>query len=211
MRYACVCCGSLTLEGPPGTTNDICPVCEWEDDSVDNQDTDVLGPNRVRLSVARENFARYGTSDPQFLPLLHELIERYGEDAVVSVDRYDVTRLRRLLKRIRGRARTDDEGKFTDHVNTRWVVSIDGAEVPDVEVIVGLYGELLALVFVKGDGEVEMWHWNPTTPNAAIKEPGRIVDTLGGLKRRTGYRGTPRSLAAIPPPSLHENHDEREN
>lgn len=67
MAYACVCCGSLTLSGPPGTTDEICSVCHWQDDSVDNQDTEVLGPNRVRLSVARENFARFGISDPRLL------------------------------------------------------------------------------------------------------------------------------------------------
>jgi hypothetical protein len=41
-------------------------------------------------------------------------------------------------------------------------------------------------LLVKGDEEFELWRWNPTIPNAAIKEPVRIVDTLGGLKRRTG-------------------------
>ena len=55
---------SVTLPGPTGTTDEICPVCKWQDDAVDNQDTDVLGPNHVTLSVARENYARFGTSDP---------------------------------------------------------------------------------------------------------------------------------------------------
>jgi hypothetical protein len=65
--YPCVCCGSPTLPGGPGTTDEICPVCQWQDDYVDNQDTNVLGPNRVRLSVARANFARIGISDPRLL------------------------------------------------------------------------------------------------------------------------------------------------
>lgn len=64
MAYPCACCESLTLPGPPGTTDEICSVCKWQDDFVDNQDTGVLGPNHVRLSVARENYARFGTSDP---------------------------------------------------------------------------------------------------------------------------------------------------
>jgi len=64
--FACVCCGSLTLPGRAGTTHEICPVCLWQDDAEDNQDTVVLGPNRVRLSVARLNFTRIGTSDPRF-------------------------------------------------------------------------------------------------------------------------------------------------
>jgi len=65
MPFRCACCDQATLEGPPGTTWDICPVCGWQDDPVDNEDTDVLGPNHVRLSVARENFRSYGHSDPK--------------------------------------------------------------------------------------------------------------------------------------------------
>jgi hypothetical protein len=62
--FPCACCGSLTLSGLTGTTDEICAACGWQDDDVDNQDTEVLGPNHVRLSVARENFARFGMSDP---------------------------------------------------------------------------------------------------------------------------------------------------
>jgi hypothetical protein len=96
--------------------------------------------------------------------MLDELIEQYGEGAILSVDQYHF----------------DSEGTF------RWVVLIDGAEVPDVDVAVREHGDEFALVLVKGDDELELWRWNPTIPNAAIKEPGRIEDTLGGLKRRTG-------------------------
>jgi hypothetical protein len=41
-------------------------VCFWQDDFVDNHDTEVLGPNRVTLSVARENFARWGASEERW-------------------------------------------------------------------------------------------------------------------------------------------------
>jgi Cysteine-rich CPCC len=63
MSYACACCGFLTLPEPAGESWEICPVCGWQDDPVDNEDTDVLGPNRVKLSVARENFARFGAAE----------------------------------------------------------------------------------------------------------------------------------------------------
>jgi hypothetical protein len=46
-----------------GTSDEICPVCFWQDDAVDNQDTDVLGPNQVRLSTARQNYRTFGASD----------------------------------------------------------------------------------------------------------------------------------------------------
>jgi hypothetical protein len=97
--------------------------------------------------------------------MLDELIERYGKGAVISVDRYVLDR---------------------DHMNTRWIVQIDGQDVPDVDVAIRGHGDLLALVLVNVNDELELWRWNPTRPNAAIKEPERIVDTLGGLRRRTG-------------------------
>jgi hypothetical protein len=37
-------------------------LCGWQDDPVDNRDTDVLGPHKVKLSVARKNFAESGAA-----------------------------------------------------------------------------------------------------------------------------------------------------
>jgi rubredoxin len=60
-RYACPCCGYLTLrEAPPGTFA-ICPVCYWEDDDVQfKTPTYAGGANRVSLVEARKNFRAYG-------------------------------------------------------------------------------------------------------------------------------------------------------
>ena len=66
VRYPCPCCGYRTLPGP-SPTDEICPVCFWQDDFVDNHDTDVLGPNKVTLSEARANFARLGASEQRFV------------------------------------------------------------------------------------------------------------------------------------------------
>jgi hypothetical protein len=68
MTWPCVCCGYFTLSEPTGESDDICQVCYWQDDSVDNRDTEVLGPNRVRLSVARANYERFGAHEERWLP-----------------------------------------------------------------------------------------------------------------------------------------------
>jgi hypothetical protein len=60
-RFACPCCGFLTLmEQPPGTF-EVCPVCYWEDDPVQYADPVYRGgANQVNLSEARKNFAVFG-------------------------------------------------------------------------------------------------------------------------------------------------------
>jgi hypothetical protein len=68
MAWPCVCCGYFTLSEPTGGSDDICPVCYWQDDAVDNRDTDLLGPNRVRLSVARANYMRFGAHEERWVP-----------------------------------------------------------------------------------------------------------------------------------------------
>jgi hypothetical protein len=60
-RFACPCCGFLTLdEAPPGTF-EICPVCYWEDDNVQHEDPNYRGgANGVNLNEARANFRTFG-------------------------------------------------------------------------------------------------------------------------------------------------------
>lgn len=63
-RFACACCGFLTLEGPPSGTFQVCPVCYWEDDGTQLADPAYDGgANGVSLRRAQENFARFGASD----------------------------------------------------------------------------------------------------------------------------------------------------
>jgi Cysteine-rich CPCC len=66
VRFPCPCCGYKTLPAR-SPCDEICEVCFWQDDFVDNHDTDVLGPNRVRLSVARSNYERWGASEQRFV------------------------------------------------------------------------------------------------------------------------------------------------
>jgi hypothetical protein len=63
MKWPCVCCGSFTLLAPTGSGDEICPVCFWQDDAVDNAGGEVLGPNNVTLSVARENYVNFGAAE----------------------------------------------------------------------------------------------------------------------------------------------------
>ena len=65
MRFPCPCCGYKTLPAP-SPSDEICEVCFWQDDFVDNHDTDVLGPNGTTLSAARANFARWGASQQRW-------------------------------------------------------------------------------------------------------------------------------------------------
>ncbi|TDB49551.1 CPCC family cysteine-rich protein [Bacillus sp. CBEL-1] len=61
-RTQCPCCKCLTLE--ERGNDDICIVCDWEDDGQDDPYADKVygGPNgEYSLSQARENFKAHGT------------------------------------------------------------------------------------------------------------------------------------------------------
>ena len=64
-RFACPCCGYLTLDEEPPGTYDICPVCWWEDDNLQFDDPTLRGgANELSLNEARANFARMGAAEP---------------------------------------------------------------------------------------------------------------------------------------------------
>ncbi len=67
-KFACPCCGLLTLEEEPPGTFDICPVCFWEDDFVQFIDPTYRGGANKIISLleARQNFARMGVSEARF-------------------------------------------------------------------------------------------------------------------------------------------------
>ncbi len=67
-RYACPCCGFLTLAQEPPGTYAVCPVCWWEDDDVQFRDPSYSsGANMVSLRQARVNFLATGASEERFL------------------------------------------------------------------------------------------------------------------------------------------------
>ena len=66
-RFACPCCGFLTLDEAPTDTYAICPVCHWEDDGVQLRDPDYEGgANAVSLNQAKSTFREHGVSDVRF-------------------------------------------------------------------------------------------------------------------------------------------------
>lgn len=63
MKYACPCCGNLTLESEPPGSYELCPVCYWEDDGVQFRDPTLPGgANSMSLNEARSNYRRYGVT-----------------------------------------------------------------------------------------------------------------------------------------------------
>jgi hypothetical protein len=61
--YACPCCNSYEFLEPGGW--DICGVCGWEDDPVQEKFPDERGgANGLSLTEARANYLATGRSDP---------------------------------------------------------------------------------------------------------------------------------------------------
>ena len=67
-RFACPCCGYVTLpEQPPGTF-EICPVCWWEDDKIQFDDPEHQGgANRPSLTEARATYLKVKASERRFM------------------------------------------------------------------------------------------------------------------------------------------------
>ena len=67
MRFACPCCGYLTLTSEPPGTFAHCEVCWWEDDRAQFDDPEFEGgANAPSLKQARAYFRTIGVSDPHF-------------------------------------------------------------------------------------------------------------------------------------------------
>jgi hypothetical protein len=91
--------------------------------------------------------------------MLDELINHYGAGAVLTVRPYVL-----------------DSGE-----TLRWVVAIDGKDVPDADIRIDVQegAAFAAIILVRGKDELEITRWPTNRP-----EPAEIVDTLGGLRRR---------------------------
>ena len=85
MSFPCPCCGYLTFDEEPLGTFEICPVCFWEDDNVQNNDPSYDdGANRISLIQAKKNFLQFGAIQEKFIssvrnPLPSELPEKWNK------------------------------------------------------------------------------------------------------------------------------------
>lgn len=61
MKYNCPCCGYKTMEHKEAEYHDICPVCYWENDPVQNENEEYTGgSNEISLKKAKENYSSFG-------------------------------------------------------------------------------------------------------------------------------------------------------
>lgn len=68
-KFACPCCGYKTFYSEPDGSFDICPVCFWEDDIVQQNDPDFdIGANHISLRQAQRNFLEFGACRKEMLP-----------------------------------------------------------------------------------------------------------------------------------------------
>lgn len=53
----CACCGEYSL--PPDSEFEICPICGWQDDDIQNEDPQLEGgANDMSLEQARKEYLR---------------------------------------------------------------------------------------------------------------------------------------------------------
>jgi len=70
-RRSCPCCGYLTFEGALASY-DICSVCSWEDDAIQEEDpTYSGGANNISLMEAQEVSQILSALQKMFAPLSH--------------------------------------------------------------------------------------------------------------------------------------------
>ena len=55
-KFASLCCGYKTFDEKPCGSCNICPICFWEDDPIQLEDTDYEGgANKVSLRQGERN------------------------------------------------------------------------------------------------------------------------------------------------------------
>jgi Cysteine-rich CPCC len=58
-KVACLCCHNITL--PQDSRYEICPVCSWESDPIQNDGENYNGgANTITLKQARLNYQEFG-------------------------------------------------------------------------------------------------------------------------------------------------------
>jgi Cysteine-rich CPCC len=99
-RYPCHCCGFWTLSDPQSGSYEVCPVCFWEDDAVQNEDPAFEGgANRVCLAKARLNFIRIGACAEESIANVRPVVAEFpAVPVILGLDEKRAVELRRGLK-----------------------------------------------------------------------------------------------------------------
>lgn len=63
-KFPCPCCGYRTIPEKPNGTYTICPVCFWEDGTIQTDDANLEGGTSAKsLQQAQKNFLEFGACD----------------------------------------------------------------------------------------------------------------------------------------------------
>ena len=74
-KLQCPCCGFFTIDREEPEF-DICPVCFWEYDPVQNADPEYAGgANDLSLKECRENYTKIGACEERFLTKVRAALE----------------------------------------------------------------------------------------------------------------------------------------
>ena len=75
----CPCCGNFTIEDtwingePLEVITDICSVCFWNFDLVDQENPDrPMGPNAVSLNQSKKNYEKFGAVEQRLFKYVRE-------------------------------------------------------------------------------------------------------------------------------------------
>ena len=64
----CTCCNCFTMEHNEAVYHDICPVCFWENDPIQNDnEIYVGGANDISLSEAKANYQKFGAVKQEYI------------------------------------------------------------------------------------------------------------------------------------------------
>lgn len=71
-KHLCPCCGYYEFSEGAGDF-DICPICFWEDDPVQNENPEYVGgANRLSLNECKANYRKFGACEERFVSLVRK-------------------------------------------------------------------------------------------------------------------------------------------
>ena len=78
-KHRCPCCGYYTLETVG--EYEICPVCYWEDDALQESDPTMGGgANELCLLESRENYKSFGACEERYLKYVRKALPEEMEN-----------------------------------------------------------------------------------------------------------------------------------